>query len=95
VHDDFKQRGLGEGMVLTPQRWRRPPTVHREGANDEDRGLTPWYIASRVSAEVGVAHHRAAVPGECRTGGGLDHRQLSSSAHRPPHGKGAPHLRDE
>jgi hypothetical protein len=29
VHDDVEQRGLGEGVVLPPQRWCRPPSYHR------------------------------------------------------------------
>jgi hypothetical protein len=66
VHDDFKQRGLGEGVVLPPQRQRRPPTVHREGVDGEDRRLSPRCVTSRTAAKVGVAHHHSATPGRRR-----------------------------
>jgi hypothetical protein len=83
VNDDFKQRGLREVVVLSPQRRHRPSTLHRKGADGEDRRLTPRHVAFLASAEVGVAHDRAAVSGGRRTGSGLDHRQLPSSADRP------------
>jgi hypothetical protein len=92
VHHDLQQRGLGERVLLPSQRRHRPHTIHKEGADGEDRCLAPQCVASCVAAEVGVAHHRAVAPSKRRTGGGLDHRQLSSSADRPPHEEGALHL---
>jgi hypothetical protein len=68
MRHDFQQRGLGERVVLPPQRRHRPPTVHREGADGEDRSLAPQRVASRAAAKAGVAHHRAAVPGGRQTG---------------------------
>jgi hypothetical protein len=39
VHHDVQQRGVGEGVVLPPQRRRRSSIVHWEGAEREARCL--------------------------------------------------------
>jgi hypothetical protein len=95
VHHDLQQHGLGEVMVLPPQRRCWPSAVHREVADGEARRLVSRRVAPFAATEAGVPHHCPMPPSGHRVGGGIDHRLLPPPADHPPHGEGAPHLRDE
>jgi hypothetical protein len=68
--------------------------LHRQGSKGEGRFLVAWLVPFFARGPAGVSPARVEEPGGRRAGRGLGSHEPSPSADHPPHGEGAPYLRD-
>jgi hypothetical protein len=68
--------------------------LHRQGSEGEGRLLVAWPVPFFMPGPAGVSPARVEEPGGRRAGRGLGSREPPPPADHPPHGEGAPHLRD-
>jgi hypothetical protein len=80
------------GVVLPPQRGRRPPLLLRQGAEGQGRLLAPRGFPAVAPDVAGLAPGRIEGPGRRRLDRGVRPREPPSPADRPPDGEAALHL---
>jgi hypothetical protein len=94
VHDDVKQRGVREGVVLPLQLRRRPSPYTGKVLKAK---TDTWHhgLSFLAPGPAGDAPQRTEESGGRRASRGFGSCQPTSLVDRPPHGEEPPHLRDD